>query len=310
MTSALTDLGSAALPVRPRAYHAFYRTPRFRWWHPLTALVLFLALWGAAVLGCTILAVSYELALGGATLDELSVGVQTPALFLANNIGVALAIPAAIATHRIVFRQRAGWLFSVRGRLRWELLGRLVLIAMVIHLTVLGAWLAINGMPAGLRIRPETWFLLAVVALTTPLQAAGEEVAFRGLATRAVGSWFEDQRLGLAVATASTAVVFVLVHGKRDAWLIFYLTLAVAASLLTWRAGGLEAAVALHVVVNLTTMLFVPFLGLEGALEVEHGQLQAVAQVVAIVVTSAAFVRHFRRAGITTREDHSSRSET
>jgi membrane protease YdiL (CAAX protease family) len=302
MTSPLVDLGGTASPVESRGYYASYRTPRFRWWHSLVALSLFLALWGVAVLGATIVAVGYELAVGGATVDELSNGVHTPALFLANNFGVALAIPAGVATHWIVFRQRAGSLFSVQGRLRWELLGRFLLIAAVIHGAVLAAWLAVDGLPAGLRIRPETWFLLAAVVLTTPFQAAGEEVAFRGLAARAVGSWFEGERLGLAVATASTAVVFASVHGSRDAWLVlFYLTLAVAASLLTWRAGGLEAAIALHVVVNLTTMLFVPFLGLEGADEVEHAQLQVVAQVVAIVLTSAAFVWHVRRARIPAR---------
>lgn len=302
MTSPVTDLENVVLPVGPREYHAFYRTSRFRWWHSLVALVLFGVCWGAAVLAATVAAVVYELAVGGATLEELGEGLQTPALFLANNVAVALAIPAAVLTQWVFFRQRAGWLFSAQGRLRWKLLGRFLLIAGMVHLLVLVTWLAVSGPPAGLRVRPETWFLLVAVVLTTPWQAAGEEVAFRGLATRAVGSWFDDRRLGLVVATSSTAVVFTLAHGAQDGWLtLFYLSLAVAASLLTWRSGGLEAAVALHVVVNLTTMLFVPFLGLERAADPEHGQWQAVAQVVAILLTSAAFGWHIRRAGIASR---------
>ena len=153
------------------------------------------------------------MALGGATVEELGAGGQTPSLFVANNIGVALAIPAAVTTQLIVFRQRPGWLFSVRGRLRWRLLGELLLIATVIHLVVLVVWLGVVGPPEELRIRSDTWVLLAAVVLTTPLQAAGEEVTFRGLATRCIGSWFDDRRLGLVVATATTAAVFVLLLG-------------------------------------------------------------------------------------------------
>jgi membrane protease YdiL (CAAX protease family) len=301
MTTPATDSGPA-VPVESAEYHASYRTPALRWWQPLLALGLFVAGWGAAVLAAAIGAVVYELAIGGATVEQLGEGAQTPALFLANNVGVAMAIPVAVAVQWIVFRQRPGWLFSVEGRLRWHLLTRFLLIAAVAHLAVLGVWLATSGPPDDLGVRPETWFLLATVVLTTPLQAGGEEVAFRGLATRAVGAWFGDERLGLVVSTAATALVFTVVHGSAEAWLVvFYLSLAVAASLLTWRAGGLEAAIALHVVVNLTTMLFVPFLGLEAAADPERGEVQAVAQVLAILLTSAAFVWHARRAGIEPR---------
>ena len=291
--------GDSTTPARSADYHAGYRSATFRWWHSLVGLVLFTAVWGVGVLLATIAAIVYELAVGGATTEELSEGARTPALFLANNVGVALAIPAAVLAQRLVFRQHAGWLFSVQGRPRWRLLGRFLSIATVIHLAVLGAWLMIGGLPSGLRIRPESWVLLAAVLLTTPLQAAGEEVAFRGFATRAVGSWFSDARLGLVASTAATALVFTCAHGSRNGWLlIFYVSLAVAASLLTWRAGGLEAAVALHVVVNLTTMMFLPFLGLASSASPEHLAWQVIGQVLAIILTSAAMLWHIRRAGI------------
>jgi membrane protease YdiL (CAAX protease family) len=285
----------------PRAYHDFYRTPRFRWWHSVLALALFAVAWGAAVLAATVAAVLYEMLLGRATLEEMAQGLVTPGLFLANNVGVALAIPVAVAIHRVVFGQRAGWLFSIQGRLRWGLLGRFLLAAVVVHLVILASWLGANGAPDGLRIRPDTWFLLAVIVLTTPLQAAGEEVAFRGLATRAVGSWFDAARLGLVVATAVTAVLFMLVHSAGDLWLnVFYLCLALACSVLTWRAGGLEAAIALHVVANLTTMLFLPFLGLEGVFDRGSGTggTEALAQVAAVLLTTAALLWQTRRIGL------------
>lgn len=294
----------AVLPVVPREYHDFYRTPRFRWWHSVTALGLFVVGWGVAVLTVTMAAVVYEMQLGRVSLDEMTSGLETPALFLANNIGIALAIPVAVATQRLVFGQRAGWLFSIQGRLRWGLLGRFVLVAVVVHLVVLASWLVATGAPEGLRIRSETWFLLAAVVLTSPLQAAGEEVAFRGLATRVVGSWFGAPRVGLLVATAVTAVLFMLVHAAGDLWLnLFYVCLALATSVLTWRAGGLEAAVALHVVVNLTTMLFLPFLGLEGFSDRGPGSggREAMAQVAAVLLTTGALLWQVRRIGLPVR---------
>jgi membrane protease YdiL (CAAX protease family) len=291
----------AALPVAPREYHDFYRSPRFRWWHSLVALGVLVVGWGAAVLAATTAAVVYEMSFGRATLEEMAQGLVTPALFLANNVGVALVIPVAVVAHRVVFGQRAGWLFSIHGRLRWGLLGRFLLAAGVVHLVVLVGWLGADGVPAGLRIRPESWFLLAVILLTTPLQAAGEEVAFRGLAARAVGSWFDAPRVGLVVSTVVTASAFMLVHGAGDVWLnVWYLCIALAASLLTWRAGGLEAAFALHVVANLTTMLFLPFLGLDDVFDRGPGSggAQAVAQAAAVLLTTVVLLLQARRLGL------------
>ena len=198
-----------------------------------------------------------------------------------------------MVTHRVVFGQRMGWLFSVLGRFRGRLLLRLLLVAASVHLVVLAAWLSFNGLPGPLRIHPETWFLLAVVLLTTPLQAAGEEVALRGLATRAIGSWFAKPAVGLAVSAAVTAGLFVLLHSASDLGLnAFYLALALSASLLTWRTGGLEAAITLHVVVNLTTMLFLPFLGLDSAFDRDAGAGggQAWAQLIAVVLAATAIL--------------------
>lgn len=295
---------STGLPDGPRDYHAFYRTPRLRWWHPIAALLLFVACWGVAVLGATVVAVLYEVLFGGAELEDLTAGIDTPALFLANNLGIALAVPAALLAHVLVFGQRPGWLFSIHGRLRWALLGRVLLLAAAVHAVALVAWLAVNGAPEGLRVRPDTWFLLAAVLLTTPLQAAGEEVAFRGVGARVVGAWFDSPAVGLAAATATTTVVFVLLHGAQDVWLnIFYACLALVASALTWRTGGLEAAIALHVVVNLTTMLFLPFLGLTGFSDrgAGAGGAQAMVQVAAVLVTTTSVWWEARRSGLPVR---------
>ena len=143
-----------------------------------------------------------------------------------------------------------------------------------------------------------------MVLLTTRLQAAGEEFAFRGLAARAVGSWFYSPAVGLVVSTAVTALLFMLVHRAGDLRLnALYLCLALTASMLTWRGGGLEAAIALHVVSNLTTMLFLPLLGLEGFFDrgPGTGSQQALAQGAAVILTAAALLWQIRRMDIPVR---------
>ncbi len=295
----------SALPVVPREYHEFYRTPRLRWWHPLVALLMFAGTWFLAVLIVSVAALVYDLARGNLVLDELASGVIdiTPMLFLANNLGLALAIPLAIAAHRAVFGQRIGWLFAITGRLRWGLLGRFLLIALAFYLVLYGVELAITGIPEGLAVGPDTWFLLISILLTTPLQSAGEEVAMRGLMARAIGSWFPARRVGLVISTALTSIVFMVLHGAGDPWLNgHYLWFGVVTSVLVWKTGGLEAPIALHVVNNLIGLSFVPFLGLDGLFDREAGVGSPLVLVQAALLTAAAaaILWQARRLGLVT----------
>lgn len=282
----------SALPVAPREYHEFYRAPRFRWWRPLLALGMFAGSWFLAAMIFTIAALAYELALGDLDLDAMMSGglPDSPMLFLANNLALAAAIPLAWAAHRAVFGQRIGWLSSIAGRFRWGLFGRLAGFAVACYLVMMAIDLLISGWPQDLTIRPETWFLLASVLLTTPLQAAGEEFALRGLAARSIGSWFAGSRAGLVVSTVVTSVVFMLLHGAGDPWLnVFYFSFAVLACILTWRTGGLEAAIALHVVNNVLGMAFLPFTGVEGLFDREAGVGSPLVLIqMAVVAISAA----------------------
>lgn len=279
------------LPVVPREYHEFYRTPRLRWWRPLVALLMFAGIWIVAVLATSIAALVYDLAAGNLVWEELAAGQIeiTPMLFLANNVGLALAIPSAWAAHRAVFGQRIGWLSSITGRLRWGLLGRFALIALAFYVVMFGVELAISGIPEDLSVRPETWFLLVSILLTTPLQSAGEEVAMRGIMARAIGSWFPARRVGLVVSTVATSLVFMALHGAGDPWLNgYYLWFGAVASVLVWKTGGLEAPIALHVVNNLIGLSLVPFTGLDGIFDREAGVGSPLILVQAALLTAAA----------------------
>ena len=235
---------------------------------------MFGASWFAVSLVLSLLALAYEFATGGLDLDGLMAGELpvTPSLFLVNNLALAAAIPLAWAAHAAVFRQRIGWLSSVAGRFRWGAFGKFAALVAVAYVVFSVVEFALLGWPEDLAVRPETGFLLVVVLLTTPLQAAGEEFALRGVGARAIGSWFSGPWIGLVVSTLVTAVVFMLLHGAGDLWLnLYYFYFAVVASILTWRTGGLEAAIALHVVNNLTSLLWVPFTGLDGIFDREAG---------------------------------------
>ncbi len=290
-----------ALPVVPREYHEFYRTPRFRWWRPLLALGMFGASWFLATLILSVVALAYEVGTGNLDPRDVAAGklAVTPVIFLANNLALAAAIPLAWAAHRAVFGQRIGWLSSIAGRFRWGLFGRFTAFAVVCYLVWMVIETLLTGWPEDLAVRPETGFLMVSVLLTTPLQAAGEEVAMRGLGARAIGSWFPGSRAGLVVSAVITATVFMLLHGAGDPWLnVFYFYFGVVACVLTWRTGGLEASIALHVVNNLLSMLLLPFLGVDGLFDREAGAGSplVLVQVAVVTLVAAGMLRQAARA--------------
>lgn len=248
------------LPVEPKEYHQFYRAPAFRWWRPLVALLLFGLGWFAASLVAVIIAMAWDLAQSGAALDPANLNLNTPAMFAANNVSLAACIPIAMLVGWIVYRQRPGFLSSITGRFRWGLFGQFLLVAAPLMLLWMVGEIVLDGGPGELSWGPNSLFLLVTILVTTPLQAAGEEYANRGLIARSVGSWFDNRWVALAAATVVNSVIFMLLHAADEPWLnAYYLTVAVTFTLLTWRTGGLEAAIVMHIVNNLLGELTLPF---------------------------------------------------
>ncbi|MVA77623.1 CPBP family intramembrane metalloprotease [Auraticoccus sp. F435] len=243
------------LPVELRAYHHFYRTPAHRWWKPLALVALVGAAWIAISVVLVTVAGVVDLALGQATAEELVSGAipSTPTFFLANNLTLAALIPISMLGQWLVYRQRPRWLSSVEGGLRWRWVWLCTAIILPVWLIYVGIELALTGFQyAGSQV--ALW--LTVILLTTPFQAAGEEYGLRGTLTRATAAYFRDPRLALAVGTLVASVVFMLLHAAEDPWLnVYYFGFALVASLLTWRTGGLEAAITFHVVNNLISLV-------------------------------------------------------
>lgn len=187
-----------------------------------------------------------------------SIGVDplTPGGLAWINLHWALAIPFAILVPRWIHRLPLAWLTSVAGTIRWRWFAWCLAIAAVamVLTVILGSFLPETG---GAEVSGEvnaftrqTAAFLLVIVLLTPLQAAGEEYVFRGYLTQAFGGLFSG-RLGLAVAIVVPAVLFAVAHGPQDAPIFTHrLLFGMLAGVLVVLTGGLEAAIAMHVLNN------------------------------------------------------------
>jgi membrane protease YdiL (CAAX protease family) len=246
------------LPPAGTEYHRFLRTPRNAWWKGLLAIVGFVIGYLLITTVISIIAIGIDLATGRSSAESYTSGALelTPALFLATNIGNALAIPLAMFLQWLIWGQPVRWLHSVTGAIRWRLLGRVALVVVPIWIVYLlvTTLLAPDAMGGGesAGFSTESIVMLVLVLLTTPFQAAGEEYGARGLIMRAAGSWIASPWPGLIVAIVVPSILFTLAHGAGDPWLIaYYFVFGAAMSVVTWRTGGLEASTVVHAANNM-----------------------------------------------------------
>lgn len=241
------------------AYPQLLRTPRRAWWKPIIGL-------GLATVTLIVLSVAIVFAIGGVgallgiddALSDQALSPDVPLGLLATNLSIAMITPSVLVAVLVVHRERPGWLASVAGRMRWGLLARLFGIALVLAVVFFALTFAIPPVGVG-DIHPPApsrlVALLAVIALTTPLQSAGEEFGFRGYLTQAICSLVSRPGVATVVAGLVTAALFALAHGTQDPWLFSdRLVFGLVASWLAWRTGGLEAPIALHAANNLVSL--------------------------------------------------------
>jgi uncharacterized protein len=199
------------------------------------------------------------LALAGRDVtDELSrlldLDDPTPLGLAYLNVTLACAILVVWLLSRVLHGLRPRWVASVRPRIRWRWLAvcfGLSFVALVATLVV-SAIVPSSGEGAEISGDLNEWtsttrsFLLVVVLLT-PLQAAGEEYAFRGYLTQAFGNLFGRPW----AAVLFPALLFALAHGAQSAPIFFdRFAFGVVAGLAVVLTGGLEAGIAMHVLNN------------------------------------------------------------
>ena len=241
------------------AYHRLARSsPNYRWWKPLVtgliALGFFVMLSVIVVVALIVLVLVDPNGLGADFEELIFEGVidsTIPSVLAFSLISIALMLPALWLATLIMGPRPVGLLSSVTGRLRWQWMLRLVVPALVafgasfvLYLLVLPPLL---GEPIlAPEIGPNLWLMLAIILLLVPLQATAEEYVFRGYLMQMIGGWLKHP----AFAILLPVPLFMLGH-LYDIWgLLDVGVFAVFAAWLTWRTGGLEAAIVAHVINN------------------------------------------------------------
>jgi hypothetical protein len=234
------------------------------WWRPLAGLLVGVLLMLVAQFVLLIVFLLFFLVDGGDVQDRLDALSDTthvtPSLLAYLNLSLAAAIPVALFLTWAFHRMSPGWICSIAGRLRWRWmlvtfgLAFIALIATVI----VGNFVPAAGDPADSSGGLNSWTdttrdFVIVILLLTPLQAAGEEFAFRGYLTQAFGGLFAPfgPWVSRSAAVLFSAVLFALAHGAQDPPVFFdRLAFGLVAGILVIATGGLEAGIAMHVLNN------------------------------------------------------------
>ncbi|MFE9242608.1 CPBP family intramembrane glutamic endopeptidase [Nocardiopsis sp. NPDC006938] len=264
-----TSLFACAEIPGGESYHRLARTPRFRWWVPPLALLVFAVLlfflWVGVLVVMTIVAI-----LGGSGLAPDSVRVGEIAGLAFGLAAIALLAPVTLFVARVVQWRRPGSLLSVTGRVRWGWLARCVCAGAIPATAVAALVLVVSGEgPSDLPVTVGYGSVevlaaaLLVIALLVPLQSVAEEMTLRGMVMQLVGSLGSPTGRSAfsrvlrspwpAILAGGTlfAALYAATH-PGDAWNTAALAvLGLGMAWATWRTGGLEAAIGLHVVNSL-----------------------------------------------------------
>jgi membrane protease YdiL (CAAX protease family) len=253
----------------PRTYPLMLRTWTYAAWRPvvgLAALVLGMLLVLPLLLLpllAALVALDHEGSYSKAVQDAASLKHVTWQGMLYLNLVLAALVLLTWAIERVVHRLRPRWLASVKPGFRWRFFWAcfgIALVAMAAQLIV-GAVLPNDPNDLGAspnHITSRIVGLGLVVLFTTPLQAMGEEYAFRGYAMQAFGSL--TRRPWVAIILSAT--LFALAHGVQNAPLFLdRFAFGLMAGFVVLWTGGLEAGIALHVWNNLFAFGFALLLG-------------------------------------------------
>ncbi|MFF3670227.1 CPBP family intramembrane glutamic endopeptidase [Microtetraspora malaysiensis] len=175
----------------------------------------------------------------------------TPIYHAANLLSIALMIPWSMFIQRWLYGVKGASLHSVRSVFRPAVFGRAVLTLVPIWVLYTTAFFLLSSYTEGSWRFSDLVAVFVITLLLTPLQAAGEEYNYRGVAFRVAASWGRGPRAAMALGLAVSSILFAAIHLSTDPWLnLYYLTLGVTFGLMTWRTGGLETSVVIHAANN------------------------------------------------------------
>ncbi len=225
---------------------------RYRWWKTIPiAVVAIILLLILEIIMMVALVIAYDLDIDG-LLNVVSDGydgsdfVSVPGIAL--NIGtIGLILPAFFLATKM-FRLPFGLWTSVAGHMRWKVLARCSLVALIFY------GILIFGIPpftewgsfGNLQLATIIGLLVAV-----PLQCAAEEYLFRGFIMQTIGSWISPVIPSTIIAVLVQAAIFTSQHPYNWAGKASVAITALVYAYLAIRTGGLEAGIAVHSVNNL-----------------------------------------------------------
>ncbi len=244
------------LPPDGAVYPQLLRTSQFVWWRSalgvLFGLSMFLLL--TSIISRIVTLLAWTITTPGIRYGQYyneAYKFVRPSGMLAANLGIATLIPICWLLMTMVHQVAPRWLTSVRPGMRWRYLFLALGIAVVALNGALLLSLSVSE-PLHLGVQSNFWVFLIVIVLTSPIQAAAEELFFRGYLMQALGSLVRQPWFGVIVSS----VVFALLHGTQNLPLfIDRLAFGLLAAILVWRTGGLEAAIAAHVANNVFAYL-------------------------------------------------------
>ncbi|MDO5663591.1 MAG: type II CAAX endopeptidase family protein [Brachybacterium sp.] len=243
-------LGPRHRVVEDRPFGAHMRT---RWWAPLAVLPIL----GILMLGLQLIVLVVVGVLEWWLWDRDPLAMEiSPLLMLGLNLSLIAMAPLSLLALRWIAGVPWRAAFSVGRAFSWRRLGLDCVMLGSVILVVFAVYTAVDGMPP-VTIGATAIALAAMALLLTPLQAAAEEVMFRGVIGPLVGSWLSQPGLALAVGITVSSLFFGVSHGATDPWLaVYYVVFGLCAALMAVISRGLEAPIAFHVMNNVILMLF------------------------------------------------------
>lgn len=244
-------------PVPPGVpYHRVLARDKRGIWRGIAALTLLMGGLLVFAFGFVFLGVAIDMALGRDSI--LTGGTDfTPATHATSMLGLAALLPWSMLIQRWLYGVKGASLHSILSRFRPAVFGRSLLVILPIWTIYLTTFSVFTPYPTTSWTTTDLVLMLGLVVLVTPLQSAGEEYGFRGLAFRVAASWGRGPRTALVIGVVVSSLLFMVAHFAFDPWLnLYYFTFGATLALITWRTGGLELAVVIHAVNNTIAFLF------------------------------------------------------
>jgi membrane protease YdiL (CAAX protease family) len=235
----------------PIAYHRLARTAANRWWRTVLGTLFIVVAGSALAIGLYGIATAAAAIAGRPNDADGFPSLGAHAELALTFLSIAAFLPVIPLAARWIQRRPPGTLSSVEGHLRWPwLVICLGLCTVPVTVLLVVSTLLPGDDGPGPHLVGFGSFLVSagLLAHVVPLQAVAEEYFTRGWLLQAVGAYCRRPWLPIAVQ----AVVFAALHGWGTPW--GFADLVVFGSVAGWltvRTGGLEAAIALHVVNNL-----------------------------------------------------------